>query len=263
MSSTKEAQERQPTTICSPCVSQHTQQEEPGRTSSSSHHPENHAKLLWSAAVCWGQQWRHSEVSVPCQLYPVGRSSLTRVSPHEAPGRQIHVKFLWRESFICWRASKGQACLPKIFPCEAAAAANARTPGWQQQLQQYHCPSCPILPGECSTLTGWPATWGAQMGEWQPRAAAVELLLSLWQAMVCFCVCVLQLSYLFLFPFPCTGTFAGSKAANLKIMFPQWPLPHWWCGPRVINQISDLHIAISQEMLSTLHAEWRNDGLSS
>lgn len=71
-------------------------------------------------------------------------------------------------------------------------------------------------------------------GDWQhgePRWVDGNLLLLLWslllspwlwQATVCFCVCALQPLYLFLSP--CTGTLPASKAANLKIVFPQWPL---------------------------------------
>lgn len=70
--------------------------------------PESWADFLWGAAVCQRQQWRHVELSVPCQLHPVSRSSLTRVSPREAPGNQLHVKLPWRESFICWRVESIQ-----------------------------------------------------------------------------------------------------------------------------------------------------------
>lgn len=43
-----------------------------------------------------------------------------------------------------WRAPKGKASLTRLFPCDAAAAASSRTPGWQQQLQQHRCPTCPV-----------------------------------------------------------------------------------------------------------------------
>lgn len=162
-----------------------------------------------------------------------------------------------------WRASKGKASLPGIFPCDTAAAANARRAGWQQQLQ-HHCPCCSVPRPSWGILTrtGWLATWRAQMGEWQPPAAAVEpAAITVTSHGVLLCMCIRATVPL---PFPLHWhAHTASKAAKLKIMFPQGPLPGWWCGPRVINQISDLHFAIFQEMLSTLHAEWRHDGLFS
>lgn len=122
-----------------------------------------------------------------------------------------------------------------------------------------------ILPGECSTWTGWLATWRAQMGGWQPPAAAVEpaaITVTVTNHGVLLCMCIRAIVP-FLFPLHWHTYSQQSCKFENHLKSPQRPLPDWWCAPRVINQISDLHFAVFQEMLSRLHAEWRNDGLFS
>lgn len=112
---------------------------------------------------------RHFEISVPCQLYPASRSALTRVSHREAPGNWLHVKLLRKRNLNLLKSvdhQKRRLSQPRIFPCDAAANANAQR--WQQQ--QHRCLASPIwhpsqgilntysITGNLKSLAEWMAT---------------------------------------------------------------------------------------------------------
>lgn len=215
-------------------------------TSSSSHHPESCAEFLWSAAVCWGQQWRHSEVSGPCQPCRVSRSS----PPELILVRQLAINRMWNYPgennplFAGeWRASKGKANLPRIFPCDAAALPVQGQQGGSSSCSSTIAPPalCPILPGEGLTQTGWLATWRAQMGEWQPPPAAVEpclwMLFTLTSHSVLLCLCIRAIVA---FPFPLHWHTYSQQSCKFENHVPTVTSATLMMWSRVINQISDL-----------------------
>lgn len=155
-----------------------------------------------------------------------------------------------------WRASKGKVSPPRIFPCDAAAVADAKTRRGGGSSSTVALPApYGILPREYSTPPGSLVIWRARLDEWEPAAGIVEpaaitmtsnrmLLRMCVRAMVHFSFLLHQHIHPQLLKHKTMFENHVPKLAAATLMM--------WSQS---NHISDLHVTISQEMLDTLHAE--------